>query len=73
MTTHLIVADDHPLFRSAIAHLLSRLSKGIKVSEVENFSDLNHKIDNTSPLPSLILLDLLILLSAVDSIKGPCS
>jgi len=58
MTTHLIVADDHPLFRSAIAHLLSRLSQEIKVTEVENFSDLNIAIARSNPLPSLILLDL---------------
>lgn len=58
MTTHIIVADDHPLFRSAINHLLQRLDGEIKVSEVEDFKSLTTLLKASKSLASLVLLDL---------------
>ena len=58
MATNIIVADDHPLFRSAISHLLKRLIKGVEITEVEGFSELTEVLENAKPLPSLVLLDL---------------
>ncbi len=58
MTTQIIVADDHPLFRSAISHLLSRLIKNTQISEVDSFSSLLSILTVSDTLPSLVLLDL---------------
>ena len=58
MTTHIIVADDHPLFRSAINLLLQRLSIKIKVTEVEDFKSLISLLKSSESLASLVLLDL---------------
>jgi len=58
MTTQIVIADDHPLFRSAIANLLVRLNDEIQVNEVEDFSELVKFLEKEKKLPSLILLDL---------------
>ena len=58
MTTQIVIADDHPLFRSAIANLLVRLNDEIQVNEVEDFSELVNFLEKEKKLPSLILLDL---------------
>ena len=58
MTTHIIVADDHPLFRSAIANLLQRLVQDIQIREVDNFEALRSAISGNNSLPSLVVLDL---------------
>jgi len=58
MPKQIIVADDHPLFRSAISHLLQRLFSDIEVIEVDCFSLLQTHLDNSSSLPSLVILDL---------------
>ncbi len=58
MSTHIIVADDHPLFRSAINHLLQRLEGETTVSEVEDFKSLLNLLESLKSLPSLVLLDL---------------
>ena len=57
MATRIIVADDHPLFRDAITHLLRRAIKDIEVSQVESVESLLEKLSK-KPLPSLVLLDL---------------
>ena len=36
----LIIVDDHPLFRSAIANLLQRLEQNIIIEEVDSFDAL---------------------------------
>lgn len=58
MTTNIIVADDHPLFRSAIANLLQRLVQDIQIQEVEDFESLKSHLAGSSNLPSLVVLDL---------------
>lgn len=58
MAIQIIISDDHPLFRSAIANLLMRLNDEIKVIEVEDFSELISFLEKSLKLPSLILLDL---------------
>lgn len=57
MSTHIIVADDHPLFRNAIAHLLERSLAEVKVTLVASLETLNRELAR-EPLPSLALLDL---------------
>jgi len=58
MTTRIIVADDHPLFRSAIANLLQRLQQQISIEEVDSFAALEESIASAKSLPSLVILDL---------------
>lgn len=58
MTSHIIVADDHPLFRSAINLLLQRLNAQIDVTEVEDFKSLISLLEASESLASLVLLDL---------------
>jgi len=57
MTTHIIVADDHPLFRDAIIHLLERSVEKVDITQVESFGALSEALGNRK-LPSLVLLDL---------------
>ncbi len=57
MDTHIIVADDHPLFRDAVTHLLERSIPGVRVSQVETFRQLNERLTEGLS-PSLVLLDL---------------
>lgn len=58
MLQQIIVADDHPLFRSAISHLLQRLFRDIEVIEVDCFKQLQQHLDVSPVLPSLVVLDL---------------
>ncbi|MBF0263726.1 MAG: response regulator transcription factor [Gammaproteobacteria bacterium] len=66
MPKQIVVADDHPLFRSAISSLLISLHKNgasanandIKVAEVEDFSSLIELLKSSHSTVSLILLDL---------------
>jgi len=57
MTTRIIVADDHPLFRDAITHLLERSFRKVEITQVESFGALNETLSQ-GKLPSLVLLDL---------------
>jgi len=57
MTTRIIVADDHPLFRDAIIHLLARTIPDLEVTQVERFGALTEALAGDK-LPSLVLLDL---------------
>ncbi len=58
MSKQIIVADDHPLFRSAISHLLQRLFRDIEIIEVDCFQHLQDSLEQQSTLPSLVILDL---------------
>jgi len=58
MVKQIIVADDHPLFRSAISNLLSHLDAQIIVTEVEDCTSLNSLLKESSSQISLVLLDL---------------
>ncbi len=57
MSTHIIVADDHPLFRDAVTHLLERSILEVQVSQVETLGQLSATLAGNA-LPSLVLLDL---------------
>jgi len=57
MTTRIIVADDHPLFRDAIIHLLERSVAKVDITQVESFGALTEVLADQK-LPSLVLLDL---------------
>jgi DNA-binding NarL/FixJ family response regulator len=57
MTTRIIVADDHPLFRDAIIHLLDRTIASLSVVQVDSFGALTDALASER-LPSLVLLDL---------------
>jgi DNA-binding NarL/FixJ family response regulator len=57
MTTRIIVADDHPLFRDAIVHLLERTITPLSVIQVDSFAALTGVLAEDR-LPSLVLLDL---------------
>lgn len=57
MTTRIIVADDHPLFRDAIIHLLQRSITDVAISQVDSFGALATSLSEQK-LPSLVLLDL---------------
>jgi len=49
MRTRIIVADDHPLFRSAIANLLQRLEQNIIIEEVDSFDALSSRLKSNMP------------------------
>ena len=57
MATRIIVADDHPLFRDAITHLLERTVANLEVIQVDSFDALGKAL-SANTLPSLVLLDL---------------
>lgn len=57
MTIRITVADDHPLFRDAIIHLLERSLPGVQLTQVESFGALSESLAEEK-LPSMVLLDL---------------
>lgn len=58
MPTRIIVADDHPLFRSAIINLLQRILNDAQITEVESFAQLSQQLHSDEHIPSLVILDL---------------
>lgn len=54
---HLIVVDDHPLFRGALKQILYGSVPGLKISEGGSFDDLAQAIDSGTEV-DLVLLDL---------------
>lgn len=59
MVTHpcIIIADDHPLFRSALSSTLDRVLSAPKLLEAQDFNSLHQCVEAT-PAANLILLDL---------------
>ena len=53
----LLVADDHPLFRSALVHTLSKAKPGCDISEVGSLSELLSQLKHDDDI-DLLLLDL---------------
>lgn len=53
----LIVADDHPLFRSALKDVIRQEEPGARLEEASDFGDLQTLMTRTEA-PSLVLLDL---------------
>jgi DNA-binding NarL/FixJ family response regulator len=58
MPIHVIVADDHPLFRTALTSLLSRLTPDIVINETSSFQELTDLLAEKVLHPDLLLLDL---------------
>uniref|UniRef100_Q07H80 Two component transcriptional regulator, LuxR family n=1 Tax=Rhodopseudomonas palustris (strain BisA53) TaxID=316055 RepID=Q07H80_RHOP5 len=55
--THLIIADDHPLFRDALRHAVASVIASAKVSEAGTFEELTGMLERESDV-DLVLLDL---------------
>lgn len=57
MTYHILIADDHPLFRRALEEAIEPLGEGYEVSQADNFDDTLILIEE-NPDIDLVLLDL---------------
>ncbi len=57
MTQHIIIADDHPLFRAALRQAVKQAVPEAEVAEVESIKALQAEVDQ-KPEADLVLLDL---------------
>src|SRR4051794_38532830 len=55
--THLVIADDHPLFRDALRQAVSGVVSSARIDEAGSFEDLTALLEDSSDV-DLILLDL---------------
>ena len=55
--THLVIADDHPLFRDALRQAVGSVLVSAKIDEAGSFEDLTSLLERDSDV-DLILLDL---------------
>jgi DNA-binding NarL/FixJ family response regulator len=55
--THLVIADDHPLFRDALRQAVAGVLTSARIDEAGSFEDLTKLLEQTSDV-DLILLDL---------------
>ena len=55
--THLVIADDHPLFRDALRQAVASVLTSAKIDEAGSFEDLTSLLEQDSDV-DLILLDL---------------
>jgi DNA-binding NarL/FixJ family response regulator len=55
--THLIIADDHPLFRDALRHAVASVVPTAKIGEAGTFEELTGMLERESDV-DLVLLDL---------------
>ena len=55
--THLVIADDHPLFRDALRQTVSSVAPAAKIEEAGSFDDLTALLEQDGDV-DLILLDL---------------
>jgi DNA-binding NarL/FixJ family response regulator len=55
--THLIIADDHPLFRDALRHAVASVVATAKIGEAGTFEELTGMLERESDV-DLVLLDL---------------
>src|SRR6202045_2987904 len=55
--THLVIADDHPLFRDALRQAVASVVSSAKIDEAGSFEDLTALLEQDSEV-DLILLDL---------------
>ncbi|WP_316214405.1 response regulator transcription factor [Bradyrhizobium sp. SZCCHNR2035] len=58
-STHLVIADDHPLFRNALRQAVASVVSEAVVDEAGSFEDLTALLDRDSEI-DLILLDLMM-------------
>jgi DNA-binding NarL/FixJ family response regulator len=56
-TTHLVIADDHPLFRDALRQAVASVISSVKIGEAGSFEDLTSLLEQDADV-DLILLDL---------------
>src|ERR1700709_2827586 len=56
-STHLVIADDHPLFRDALRQAVASVVTSAKIDEAGSFEDLTALLEQDSDV-DLILLDL---------------
>src|SRR3979490_2563225 len=56
-STHLVIADDHPLFRDALRQAVASVVKSAKIDEAGSFEELTMLLEQDSDV-DLILLDL---------------
>ncbi len=56
-STHLIIADDHPLFRDALRHAVASVVPSAKIGEAGTFEELTGMLERESDV-DLVLLDL---------------
>ena len=57
VSTHLVIADDHPLFRDALRQAVASVVASAKINEAGSFEELTALLDRESDV-DLILLDL---------------
>src|ERR1700685_495760 len=57
VSTHLVIADDHPLFRDALRQAVATVVTSAKIDEAGSFEDLTALLERDSDV-DLILLDL---------------
>ncbi len=55
--TRLVIVDDHPLFRAALAQVIPQCLDNAQIEEADSFEALNAKLAE-GPLPDLVMLDL---------------
>ncbi|HET7884939.1 MAG TPA: response regulator transcription factor [Bradyrhizobium sp.] len=55
--THLVIADDHPLFRDALRQAVASVVPSAKIDEAGSFEELTAQLDRDSDV-DLVLLDL---------------
>ena len=56
-STHLVIADDHPLFRDALRQAVASVLTSARIDEAGSFEDLTKLLEQTSDV-DLVLLDL---------------
>jgi len=56
-STHLVIADDHPLFRDALRQAVASVVASVRIDEAGSFEELTALLDRESDV-DLILLDL---------------
>src|SRR3979490_1957506 len=57
VSTHLVIADDHPLFRDALRQAVATVVASAKIDEAGSFDELTSLLEQDSDV-DLILLDL---------------
>ena len=55
--THLVIADDHPLFRDALRQAVAGVVASVRIDEAGSFEELTSLLDQDSDV-DLVLLDL---------------
>ncbi|WP_169566270.1 response regulator [Sneathiella limimaris] len=55
---NIFLADDHPLYRMALAGLLKQLDDQVDITDCCNYNELQTALSQATSLPDLILLDL---------------